>query len=143
MQVKFESISLGTELPMVNRHVDQNVIDRFAVASFDYNPIHVDPAWKAKADLPGGKSTIAHGQMTMSFMASAITDWACPSGGWLTKLDAKYLKPVLPGDIVTAGGTVSEKHFHGPGKNYLVVDIFARNQNQELVSAGKAEVVLP
>jgi acyl dehydratase len=53
------------------------------------------------------------------------------------------LKPVLPGDVVTAGGTVTEKHFHGAGRNYLVVDIFARNQMQELVAAGKAEVTLP
>jgi len=143
MQISFESVNLGTELPPVQRHIDQEVINRFAVASFDYNPIHVDPAWKARADLPGGKSTIAHGQMTMSFMASAITDWACASGGWLTRLDAKYLKPVLPGDVVTAGGTVTEKHFHGAGKNYLVVDIFARNQKQELVAAGEAEVTLP
>jgi acyl dehydratase len=143
MQLTFDSVDPGTELPPVRRHIDQDVINRFAVASFDYNPIHVDPAWKARADLPGGKSTIAHGQMTMSFMASAITDWACASGGWLIRLDAKYLKPVLPGDVVTAGGTVTEKHFHGAGRNYLVVDIFARNQMQELVAAGKAEVTLP
>ncbi len=143
MTLSFASVALGTELPKLARHIDQDIINRFAVASFDYNPIHIDPEWKAKADLPGGKSTIAHGQMTMSFMASAITDWACPVGGWLTKLEAKYLKPLLPGDVVTTGGTVTEKHFHGPGKNYLVVDIFAQNQRKELVAAGKAEVSLP
>ena len=143
MPVNFESVDLGTEVPAVTRAIDQDVINRFAVASFDYNPIHIDPAWKAKAGLPGGTSTIAHGQMTLSFMASAITDWASQAGGWLTKLDAKYLQPLLPGDVVTAGGTVTEKHFHGPGKNYVVVDIYARNQNQELAAAGKAEVTLP
>lgn len=143
MTLSFDSVVLGTEVPQFERHIDQDVINLCAVASFDYNPIHVDPAWKAKADLPGGTSTIAHGQTTLSFIASAITDWACPAGGWLTKLEAKYLKPVLPGDAVSAGGTVTEKHFHGPGKNYLVLDVFARNQRNELVAAGTAEVSLP
>lgn len=143
MSLTFEGVTLGTELPVVKRHVDHDVINRFAVASFDYNPIHIDPEWKAKANLPGGTSNIAHGQMTMAFMASAITDWAFGVGGWLTKLDAKYLKPVLPGDDISAGGVVSEKHYHGPSRNYVVLDLFARNQDGELVAAGKAEVKLP
>jgi acyl dehydratase len=143
MALTFESVTLGSQLPVFTRHVDHDVINRFAVASFDYNPIHIDPAWKAKADLPGGTSNIAHGQMTMAFMASAITDWACASGGWLTRLDAKYIKPVMPGDDISAGGTVTEKHYHGPSRNYVVVEICAQNQNKEMVAAGKAEVTLP
>lgn len=140
--ISFEAMALGTELPIVKRQVNQEVINRFAVASFDYNPIHIDPEWKARADLPGGKSNIAHGQMTMAFMASAITDWAFEGGGWLSKLDAKYLKPVLPGDEISAGGVVTEKHFHGHAKDFVVLDMFAKNQHGDLVAAGKAEVTL-
>ena len=120
MGLNFDKVELGTRLPDVVRHINQGVIDRFAVGSFDYNPIHIDPEWKRKMDLPGGKSTIAHGQMTMSFMGTVLTDWAYPVGGKITKIDAKYIKPVLPGDVITSGGTVTEKHFHGPGKNFVV-----------------------
>ena len=143
MGLNFESVELGARLPDVVREVNQDVIDRFAVGSFDYNPIHLDPEWKRKMDLPGGKSTIAHGQMTMSFLGSVLTDWACPVGGKVTKIEAKYIKPVLPGDMITAGGTVTEKHFHGPGKNFVVVEIFAQNQKGEKVAVGEAEVILP
>jgi len=144
MGLNFEKVELGTRLPDVVRHITQDVIDRFAVASFDYNPIHIDPEWKRKMDhLPGGKANIAHGQMTMSFMASVLTDWAYPVGGKITKIDAKYIKPVLPGDVITCGGTVTEKHFHGPKKNFVVVEIFAQNQNGEKVAVGEAEVILP
>lgn len=143
MTLTFDTVKPGTKLPGVVRPIDQGVIDRYAVASFDYNPIHIDPVWKEKADLPGGPSTIAHGQMTMSFLASALSDWAYPAGGKITRLDAKFIKPVLPGDVITAGGEVSEKHFMGPGKNYVVVDIFAENQNNEKLAVGTADVVLP
>jgi acyl dehydratase len=143
MGLNFDKVELGTRLPDVVRHINQDVIDRFAVGSFDYNPIHLDPEWKRKMDLPGGESTIAHGQMTMSFMGTVLTDWAYPVGGKITKIDAKYIKPVLPGDVITSGGTVTEKHFHGPGKNFVVIEISAKNQKGELVSVGEAEVVLP
>jgi 3-hydroxybutyryl-CoA dehydratase len=144
MALNFENVELGTRLPDVVRQVNQDVIDRFAVASFDYNPIHLDLAWKRKMDhLPGGKSTIAHGQMTMSFLASVLTSWATPFGGMVTKIDAKYIKPVLPGDVITCGGTVTEKHFHGAKKNFVVVEIYAQNQNGEKVAVGEGEVILP
>ncbi len=142
MSLNFDKVELGTRLPNVIRHVNQDVIDRFAVGSFDYNPIHIDPEWKKKMNLPGGTSNIAHGQMTMAFMASVLTDWACPLGGKVSKIDAKYIKPVLPGDVITAGGTITEKHFHGPGKNFVVVEIFAQNQKEEKVAVGEAEIIL-
>ena len=143
MTWSFENLDLGTGLPEVKRHIDQVVIDRFAVASFDYNPIHIDPEWKRQVDLPGGESTIAHGQMTMSFMATVLTDWAYPVGGKVIKIEAKYIKAVIPGDMITAGGIVKEKHFHGPGKDYVVVEIYAKNQNREKVAVGKAQVIIP
>ncbi|MCL4703293.1 MAG: MaoC family dehydratase [Burkholderiaceae bacterium] len=143
MSLDINIIELGFRLPNVVRHISQDVIDRFAVGSFDYNPIHVDPEWKRKMNLPGGESTIAHGQMTMSFMASALTDWACPDGGMVSRLDAKYIKPVLPGDIITAGGVVTEKHFHGSGNDFVTIEIFAENQKGERVAVGEADVILP
>jgi acyl dehydratase len=79
--------------------------------------------------------------MTMSLMATVLTDWACPDG-LVTKIDAKYIKPVLPGDVITSGGTVTEKHFHGFGKDFVVVEIFAQNQNGERVAVGEAEIIL-
>jgi acyl dehydratase len=143
MALDFNSVELGTKLPDVIRKVNHDVIDRFAVGSFDYNPIHLDPEWKKKMNLPGGISNIGHGQMTMSFMASVVTDWVCPAGGMVTKIDAKYIKPVLPGDVITSGGTVTEKHFHGAGKNFVVVEIFAQNQNGEKVAVGEVEAIIP
>lgn len=144
MDVNFEKVELGTRLPEVVRQITQEVIDRFAVASFDYNPIHLDEEWKKKMKhLPGGESRIAHGQMTMSFMGSVLTDWAYPVGGKVSKLDAKYIRAVLPGDVITCGGVITEKHYHGPKKSFVTVEIFAQNQNKEKVAVGEAEIIIP
>jgi len=143
MDINFDKADLGARLPDVVRHITQEMIDEFAVASFDYNPIHIDPVWKKKVDLPGGKSTIAHGQMTMAFMATVMSNWVGSTGGYVRKVEAKYIKPVLPGDDITSKGVVTEKHFHGPGKNFIVVELSAENQKGEKVAVGEGEVVLP
>ncbi len=144
MALSFNSVECETVIPEVSRHCPQEVIDRYAVASLDYHPIHINPEWKKRhPNLPGGESTIVHGQMTLGFIATAIADWSYASGGQIRKIQAKYFRPVRVNDTVTAGGKVKEKHFHGPGKDYVVLDIFAKNQNGEEVAAGTAEVLLP
>lgn len=144
MTVDFESVECETVIPEVSRRCSQEVIDRYAVASLDYHPIHINPEWKRRhPNLPGGGSTIVHGQMTLGFIATAIADWAYPSGGQIRRIQAKYFRPVKVNDTVTAGGKVKEKHFHGAGRDYVVLDIYARNQHGEEVAAGTAEVLLP
>lgn len=144
MAVTFKEVECETPVPEVTRHCSQDVIDRYAVASLDYHPIHINPEWKKRhANLPGGESTIVHGQMTLGFIATAIANWCYDSGGRIRKIQAKYFRPVKVDDTVTAGAKVKEKHYHGPGRDFLVLDIYARNQHGEEVAAGTAEVVLP
>ncbi len=144
MTLSFKNVECETVIPAVTRHCPQEVIDRYAVASLDYHPIHINPEWKKRhPNLPGGESTIVHGQMTLGFIATAIADWSYGAGGQIRKLQAKYFRPVKVNDTVTAGGKVKEKHFHGPGKDYVVLDVFAKNQHGEEVAAGTAEVLLP
>lgn len=144
MSVTFKDVECETRIPEVTRQCTQDVIDRYAVASLDYHPIHINPEWKKRhANLPGGESTIAHGQMTLGFIATAIANWCYDGGGQIRKIQAKYFRPVKSGDTLTAGGKVKEKHFHGPGRDFVVLDIYARNQHGEEVAAGTAEVRLP
>ena len=139
----FETVNLGDKIPTVTRHVDQEMIWKNAVASLDYNPVHTHPEWCKTAKVFGLESTVAHGMMTMTFMATALTDWAYPAGGTLRKMETKFIKPVVPGDVITAGGTITEKHVIAPGRNYVVLDIWAENQNGFRVAVGQTEVGLP
>ena len=139
----FETVNLGDGLPVIKRHVDQEAIWKYAVASLDYNPVHCHPDWVKTAQVFGISSTVAHGMMTMSFMASVLTDWAYPVGGWVKSVESKFVRPVLPGDTITCGGVVSEKHPGRGDNNFVVVDLYADNQDGARVAVGKAEVILP
>jgi 3-hydroxybutyryl-CoA dehydratase len=141
--VTFDSVGLNTRLPEVVRHVDQRVITRNAVASLDYNPIHVDPAWAKEVNLLGEGTTIAHGMCTFSFMTSVVTNWCYGSGGFISKLESKFVKPVRPGDTVTCTGVVTEKHPRKTAKSFVVVELSAENQRGEKVAVAEAHVLLP
>ena len=141
--VTFEGIPLDVELPTQVKYVDQKVITRNATASLDYNPIHVDPVWAKKVNLLGKGTTIAHGMCTFSFMTSVVTDWCYASGGFISRLESKLIKPVRPGDTITCKGIVNEKHPRRRAKSFVVVDLWAENQEGEKVAVAKARVTLP
>jgi acyl dehydratase len=142
-KLTFDSVYLGLELPELVRTVDQETFNINAAASLDYNPVHVNPEWCRRSGVFGTGATVAHGMMTMSFMASMLSDWAYPSGGWIWDMDTKFVKPVTAGSRVTCSGVVTELHFHGEGENYVVVDMKAVNQDGDTLAVGKAKVALP
>jgi acyl dehydratase len=68
-------------------------IARYAGAVGDFNPIHLDDAFAAKAGLP---SVIAHGPLTLALVLDAIVSQIGPSA--LDSFDARLRAPVFPGD---------------------------------------------
>lgn len=143
-KLTFESVKLGDTLPHVQRKVDQETFWRYAVGSLDYNPVHSNPDWVKEAKVFGIPSTVGHGAMTMSLLTTVVCNWAFPVGGWIKSLDSKFVQPVLPGDTLTFGGTVTEIHpGRGKNKNYVVVELTGDNQKGEKIAVGRAEVILP
>lgn len=142
-RLTFASVQVGDRLPPVTRTVTQETFWKNAVASFDYNPVHCDPDWVATAQPFGLPYTVAHGMMTMSFLLTVVSNWAYPSGLKITKVTSKLIKPVPAGWRVTCSGLVAEKHILSPGKNYVVVDLKAENQEGELLAVCQTEVLFP
>lgn len=141
--ITFESVELNSRLPEVVREIDQLFITRNAVASLDFNPIHVDPAWAKEINLLGEGTTIAHGLCTMSFLASTVTDWCYAGGGFISRMESKFVAPVRPGDTVRCSGEVIELHPRDDGRSFVVVELLARNDREETVAWAKASVRLP
>lgn len=79
-------------------------VDRYARASGDLNPIHLDDAAAAAAGLPG---RIAHGMLAMGLMTSAASRWV---GGAdrIVRVGCRFSGMVLVGDTVTFHATVEE-----------------------------------
>ena len=98
-------VAVGESLPVLRRQVLQSTIDDYAKASGDFNPIHVDPEFARNG--PFGR-TIAHGLMTLSFVAQMLNDWtngAFDVGG---EIDVAFVGPVFAGDMVEVSGLVEE-----------------------------------
>lgn len=80
-------------------------IARFAGASDDYNPLHVDEE-AAKAGGYGGK--FAHGGLAAAFIHDAVRQWA-PNSRTL-RSQVTFQKLVWPGDTLSAHGLVVRRY---------------------------------
>lgn len=84
---------------VVQRAVDAQMTARYAMASDDHNPLHLDDDAARAAGLPG---RILHGLATMALTQGAVIDEVC--GGdptRLLRLSARFVRPVYPGDTLT------------------------------------------
>jgi acyl dehydratase len=89
----------GAPLITVAQTIDRDQTLRYAEASGDRNPIHIDANIAKMAGLPG---IIVHGLCTMAFTARVIVDGLC--GGdptRLKRLAVRFSRPVLPADTIT------------------------------------------
>ncbi|SDD08103.1 MaoC/PaaZ C-terminal domain-containing protein [Actinokineospora iranica] len=83
----------------VTAHVDDDQTFRYAPASGDPMPIHLDDELAKMVGLPG---IIAHGLCTMAFTSWAVlTELADGRVERLARLAVRFAKPVLPGQDIT------------------------------------------
>ena len=82
----------------VTQFLDDDQTFRYAEASGDRTPIHLDDAIARKAGLPG---IIGHGLCTMAFVSRALVDTL--GGGEperLARMALRFARPVLPGQRI-------------------------------------------
>lgn len=79
--------------------IDKDQTFRYAEASGDRNPIHVDENVARMAGLPG---IIVHGLCTMAFVSKIAIDKLCGKDPErLKRLRAQFSRPVFPGQTIT------------------------------------------
>ena len=146
MSISFGEIQTGHSFPPVVQSYAQPAIDHYALASLDMNPVHTNEEWAARAKVFGIPETVGHGMMTMSTLASVVTRaWGVigKDGGSIRFVDAKFTKPVKVGETVTATGKVKQKHYYGPGKNWVQVAVEARDSTGDLIGLAEVGYNLP
>jgi acyl dehydratase len=133
----FEAVRLGDELPPLTKGpVDRVQLARYAGASGDFNPVHVDEAYARSLGMP---SVYAPGMLVMGILGQLVSDWS--RGAQLRKYQVRFSKIVWPGDTVVAKGRVMER-WGDTGRYFAEVDLWAENQKGELVLRGSALVQL-
>jgi len=133
------AIGIGEVLPPVTKRVTQEMINRWAEVSGDFNPLHVDPDF--------GKTTffgtnIAHGPLTLSFIIEMLTRWL--GKAWISSgrlYDVRLVAPVPPETEITAGGEVTKVDLEG-GRRRVDCEIWVKNQDDKLIVTGKASCVV-
>jgi len=110
----------------------QPVEDAFAALSGDANPLHIDPEF---AKLTPFGRPIVHGMLTASMISATNGMLLQKPGGVSVEQTLKFLRPVYPGDTITASSEVVEIF---PERRRLRCRTTCVNQRGELVIDGEA-----
>jgi acyl dehydratase len=124
----------GTELPELRVTPDRHLTARYAGASGDFNPIHLDDELARSVGLPG---RILHGLWTMAQVARAQTE-AAGDPTALRRLSVQFRGLGRPEQEIVVRSTVREVR-----GDLALVDTEAEQGGAKLVRRGKAEVVVP
>lgn len=124
----------GQELPRVEKLVSQEQIKRYAQASGDFNPVHLDEEFAATTTF--GR-IVAHGMLILAFLSEMMT--MAFSDKWLEGgcLKVRFKAPVFPGDTVTTFGTIKDIQ-EKDGVVYAACVVGCLNQRGEEVITGEA-----
>jgi acyl dehydratase len=123
----------GESLPDLKVTPDRYLTYRYAGASGDFNPIHIDDEFARSVGLPG---RILHGLWSMAQVARAQTEAA---GGpeKLRRLSVQFRGMGVPEQELVVTSTVREV-----GDGVAIVDAEARQGDTRIVRRGVAEIAL-
>jgi acyl dehydratase len=126
----------GEPIAVVSQPIAADQTFRYAEASGDVNPIHLDANVAKMAGLPG---IIVHGLCTMAFCSKAVIETVC--GGdprRLRRLRVRFVRPVLPGQTITT------RIWAGPeGAGHRIFEFETLNPNgRAVIRGGIAEVAV-
>lgn len=112
---------------------DRYLTVRYAGASGDFNPIHIDEEFAKAVGLPG---RILHGLWTMAQVARAQTEAA---GGpqHLKRLSVQFRGMGVPEQEIVVSGTVLES-----GEDRAVIDTVAEQDGKQIIRNAQAEIEL-
>jgi acyl dehydratase len=111
---------------------DRYVTVRYAGASGDFNPIHIDEEFAQQVGLPG---RILHGLWTMAQVARANTDAA---GGpeKLKRLSVQFRGMGRMGEEIVVAGTVTSRD-----GDTAIIESEATQSGQRIIRGARAEVL--
>jgi acyl dehydratase len=108
---------------------DRHVTNRYAGASLDFNPIHIDEEFAKSVGLPG---RILHGLWTMAQVARAQTE-AAGDPTALKRLSVQFRGVGLPEAKITITSTTTEQR-----DGEIVVKTEAEQNGKKIIKGGEA-----
>ena len=127
-------MDVGDQVPELRVTPDKYLPHRYAGASGDFNPIHIDPEFAKMVGLP---NTILHGLYMMGLVARSAADVAGGDPKALKRLSVQFRGMGAPETEIVVSGTVKSVD----GGTVVVDTVAAQGENQTIRNA-EAEVRL-
>ncbi len=127
------NLTTGEQIPELRITPDKYLTARYAGASGDFNPIHIDEEFAKAVGLPG---RILHGLWSMAQVARAQTEAA---GGpeHLKRLAVQFRGMGMPEQEIVVTGTVREA-----ADGRVLVDTVATQGEKEIIRNAEAELTV-
>src|ERR1700742_5180836 len=126
-------LSVGAQIPEGRVPPDKSLTVRYAGASGDFNPIHIDEEFAKAVGLPG---RILHGLWTMAQVARAQSE-AAGSPEKLRRLSVQFRGMGGPEHEGVVTGTVREV-----ADGRAIIDTVAEQDGNQIIRNAEAEVAL-
>jgi acyl dehydratase len=127
-------LKAGDQIPELRVTPDKYLPHRYAGASGDFNPIHIDPEFAKGVGLPGN---ILHGLYMMGLVARAVTDAVGGDPKALKRLSVQFRGMGAPETEIVVSGAVKSVE----GGRATIDTVAAQGENQTIRNA-EAEVAL-
>ena len=128
-----EKLKPGDKFTFKKKLTEEDV-EKFAEASGDFNPLHIDETLAAKTIFKG---KIVHGILTLGLISAALAK--LPGIVVYLSQTARFKKPVRAGETVKAVAIVRKVD---TAKSRVRLETFCVNEKDERVLEGEAEVLL-
>jgi acyl dehydratase len=111
---------------------DKYLPHRYAGASGDFNPIHIDPDFAREVGLP---SNILHGLYSMAQVARACTQAAGGDPRALRRLSVQFRGMGFPEQEITVSGKERENR-----DGTVIIDLVAEQGGKKIIKNAEAEL---
>jgi len=133
--VALGDLKQGDSLPDLKVTPDKYLPHRYAGASGDFNPIHIDPEFAKQVGLSGN---ILHGLWMMAQVARAHTEAAGGDPRTLRRLAVQFRGMGFPEKELVVTATVTEAR-----NGTIITETVAEQDGNQLIKNAQAELASP
>jgi acyl dehydratase len=127
-------LNQGDAIPELKVTPDKYLPHRYAGASGDFNPIHIDPEYAKQVGLPGN---ILHGLWMMAQVARANAALAGGDPTALKRLSVQFRGLGIPEQEIVVSGEVKEVN-----GNHVTTECVAKQGDKRVIRTAEAGVEL-
>jgi hydroxyacyl-ACP dehydratase HTD2-like protein with hotdog domain len=137
-QLYFEDVEVGMAVPPLQKKPSNTLLFLYSAITWNPQRIHYDKDYTLTE---GYRDVIVHGPLRGAFLSQLVTRWI-GEGGTLKKLSYSNRDIAYVNEVLTCKGTVTRKWLEN-NLGYVECDIWVENEQGNVLTPGKATVVLP